>query len=98
MYLIRITKEETGETELFGTNTYTSESVDSCIEKVTSGQERRSESVHEAGDHGVERRRRTLIMENEKLEEYEMFIFVSKTSEINEIIRFYQIKQQNSKL
>ena len=37
------------------------------------------------------------IMENEKLEEYEMFIFVSKTSEINEIIRFYQIKQQISK-
>jgi len=67
MYLIRITKEETGETELFGMNTYTSESVDSCIEKVNSGQERRSESVHEAGDHGVEGRRRVSIMENEKL-------------------------------
>ena len=66
-YLIRITDEETGHTELFGTDKYNSESIDSCIEKgtiVNSGQERRAESVTEAG---VERQRRASIMENEEL-------------------------------
>lgn len=33
------------------------------------------------------------IIKNVKLEEYEMNIFVSKTSEINEMIRSYQAKQ-----